>query len=312
MRKKLLLISIMGLLATTGCTSGNDEYSARGDNLGGQEGRQEDDEQCEADEDRDGACVPEDCDDANAEVGPDAAEVPGDGLDNDCDGQVDEGDAPELDCQVDADCPRGEICSQGTCEGIRDEPNCQSDADCPDGEFCDDGQCVTWHAEECALDSDCPHGERCVNSMCEGDGCEDADGDGVCAEQDCNDMNADIHPHAPEVRDGIDNDCDGQVDEGLDEHACESDADCRGGACLDGVCVRDIPECEDNDADGFCVEDGDCDDDNPQVHPDAQEHRDGLDNDCDGSVDEEDGLACAADSDCPRGQVCLDGTCERR
>jgi V8-like Glu-specific endopeptidase len=51
-----------------------------------------------------------------------------------------------------------------------------------------------------------------------GGGCIDADGDGVCATQgDCNDTNPNIYPGANDTkgkqgRDGVDNDCDGQVD----------------------------------------------------------------------------------------------------
>lgn len=47
--------------------------------------------------------------------------------------------------------------------------------------------------------------------------CVDADGDGVCAPQDCNDNNNKVYPGAndtkgPQGRDGVDNDCDGTPD----------------------------------------------------------------------------------------------------
>ena len=43
----------------------------------------------------------------------------------------------------------------------------------------------------------------------------DGDGDGVAAPADCNDNDAAVFPGAPETCDGVDNDCDGQVDEGI-------------------------------------------------------------------------------------------------
>ena len=43
----------------------------------------------------------------------------------------------------------------------------------------------------------------------------DADGDGYFSPEDCNDDSPLIHPGASELCDGIDNNCDGNVDEGV-------------------------------------------------------------------------------------------------
>ena len=55
---------------------------------------------------------------------------------------------------------------------------------------------------------------------------------------------------------------------------------CRTKATDETVVITDV------DADGFSVEEGDCDDADASVYPGADELCDGLDNNCDGEADE--------------------------
>ena len=96
----------------------------------------------------------------------------------------------------------------------------------------------------------------------------DTDGDGYLPEDDCDVSNASIYPGAPEVCDGLDNNCDGMVDDGNPGGgaACNTG---QPGVCAAGTtsCQGGVLSCTQNTAPS------------PEVC-------DGLDNNCDGAVDE--------------------------
>ncbi|HCP45198.1 MAG TPA: hypothetical protein DIU15_04110, partial [Deltaproteobacteria bacterium] len=123
------------------------------------------------------------------------------------------------------------------------------------------------------------------------DGFSEVDGD-------CDDADPLLNPGLSDTcDDGIDNDCDGLVDVGVDvdedgADSCidcdDNDADVRPGVveeCDDGIdndCSGDTNDAPDVDGDGFGPCDGDCLDTSTSVFPGATELCDGVDNDCDG------------------------------
>jgi hypothetical protein len=147
---------------------------------------------------------------------------------------------------------------------------------------------------------------------------QDLDGFFLCApaaaQADCNDEIASINPAASETCNGLDDDCDGVVDDGNPGGGVECAVDGRLGVCASGLtecfegavgCTQTVfPSAElcdglDNDCDGIvpageadadgdgfrgCA--GDCDDTNPAIYPGAAESCDGNDNNCDGNADE--------------------------
>ena len=116
---------------------------------------------------------------------------------------------------------------------------------------------------------------------------DDFDGDGYSkADGDCDDNQAAVHPGADEVCDSIDNDCDNLTDDADDSVTGTSvfymDSDGDGAGWLDSsieACLE--PE-------GYVANSDDYDDLNSSVFPGATEHCDGVDNDCDDEIDEED------------------------
>ena len=112
----------------------------------------------------------------------------------------------------------------------------------------------------------------------------DADSDGYTSDVDCDDTNAAIYPGASEICNDKDDDCDGDIDEDvLEPITWAADADEDGFTDATDTVASCTPP------DGYTTpsEDSDCDDTNPDIHPDADEYCDGIDNDCDTEVDED-------------------------
>jgi hypothetical protein len=251
----------------------------------------------------------DDCDDNNARSFPGAPERCDD-EDNDCDFFVDEDDVclgPE---ECVPDCVEGET----SCAG---EQVLVCNVDNP--------ECGQWDRVACPADQYCRFGE-CVSS------CEDRDQDGSpvrCegVRDDCDDESSDRFPGNVEVCDGIDNNCDTRVDENfVCDDGCEANCTvagtfcapsgagfttCRdvgegclrnsgftpcgeGQTCIDDACTARPVECIDLDGDGAGPGCGaeDCRPFDADVASGAAETCDGVDNDCDGAVDE--GGVCGA------------------
>ncbi len=288
---------------------------------------------CE-DEDEDGygegdACYGPDCDDTDPAVHPGAVELCGDEIDNNCDGDVDEGfeDLGEP-CTVGAGICEATgvwVCSEDNtlvCDATTGEPEAERcnglDDDC-DGEIDEDSECAcnegdvqdcypgtpetrgrgncsdgeqvclatgTWGACEGAQ---LPEEESCngVDMDCNGH-IDDVDNDGdtywSCpgsSPRDCDDANPHVYPSALEECNGIDDNCNGLIDEEVREvFFRDIDGDTYGGS------ADRVEACE--KPDGYAERSGDCNDENREIHPGAEEVCNGADDDCNGL--EDDGL----------------------
>ncbi len=244
----------------------------------------------------------EDCDDANAAVNPDATETCN-GRDDDCDGTIDDGfDMSTYYADADGDLrgdplvplvscvpPAGYVDDSSDC----DDTDTSIHADMP--ELCDD------------KDNDC-------NGLVDDDVAtywfyRDLDGDGVGDDSDsveacdtptgyvidlgdCDDSDATVYPGAWELCNGVDDDCSGVIDDGLTFSTFYRDMDNDGYGDLETTIEAcSVPE-------GYVADSTDCDDSLTGVNPGIEaDCADGVDEDCDGEIDEGPDRTWFADTD---------------
>ncbi len=237
-----------------------------------------------------GACGLVDCVDNDAVVNPGVSEIC-DGIDNNCDGQVDEGLAT-ITYYRDSDSD-GYGDSQNNitiCDTVPPVGYVMDNSDCNDAdgginpgaaEICDsiDNNCDSQIDEGLLLtfylDSDADgYGDQSVSTQ----SCSEPVGY-VSDNSDCNDADGGINPGAVEICDSMDNNCDSQIDEGvLLTFYLDSDADSFGDTFM-SIQACSMPA-------GYVANNSDCNDADATISPLAADLFDSTDNNCDGQVDE--------------------------
>ena len=240
-----------------------------------------------------------DCDDADDAVNPDADEICN-GIDDDCDGDIDTDavDAETWYADADGDGYGDPATSETTCDArsgwLSDSSDCDDlnaavhpdadeicngiDDDCDGAADEDDAlDASTWYAD---VDTDGYGDSGASTEACDQPlGYSDDD-------TDCDDGDVDVNPGEDELCNGIDDDCDGDIDEdsAIDADTWYADADSDGY----GDASSSLASC--SSLSGYVDDDTDCDDSDADTNPGADEYCDGHDDDCDGDTDEDDAV----------------------
>jgi hypothetical protein len=220
------------------------------------------------DADGDGYMADSDCDDHDPAVHPGAEESAYNGLDDDCDPSTPDDDLDGDGFLIASDCadddPAVHPGADELCNGSDDDCDGSVDEDPVDGEL--------WYAD---ADAD-GYGDALTGQAA----CSQPT-DHVDDATDCDDADAEVNPAAIELCDGIDNDCDGTVDQGVDGgELWYADADADGYGDPDAAvtaCSQPVGNVDNAE---------DCDDTDVEIHPGAEERCNGVDDDCDGEADE--------------------------
>jgi hypothetical protein len=208
-----------------------------------------------------------DCDDNDRDVNPAAEEVPYNGKDDDCDPATRDDDLDGDGFDAIADCDDNDAGSYTgapeTCDG--------ADNDC-DGVI-DNNTGDTYFA-----DAD---GDGYGDPLSPERFCEAAEGY-VDDNTDCDDEDDAVHPGADETCNNADDDCNGVTDDdAVDATVVYIDYDGDGA----GSEAFTLPVCGES-PEGWVATATDCDDTNASALPGGSEVCDGVDNDCDGEIDE--------------------------